>query len=184
MKVLARLLLVFLWISAASAEPFVVIVRHAEKAADGGNDPDLSSAGQARAEALAEMLKDSGIVAIFTSEFKRTAETAAPAAKSLRISATVVPAKDPAALAEKLHGLKGNALVVGHGNSIPDLVKALGIATPINIQENDYTELFVVTLGTRPQLLRLHYPNDLPRFNGNNIKAEASPGRRAQRHDA
>jgi hypothetical protein len=50
-------------------------------------------------------------------------------------------------------------LVVGHDNTIPDLVKALGIATPVNIPENDYSELIAIILSDKPQLLRLHYPN-------------------------
>jgi hypothetical protein len=54
--------------------------------------------------------------------------------------------------------LNGNALVVGHGNTIPDLLKALGIATPVSIPEDDYTEIFAVSVGDAPQLLRLHYP--------------------------
>jgi broad specificity phosphatase PhoE len=62
------------------------------------------------------------------------------------------------ALVEKLRALNGNALVVGHGNTIPDLLKALGIATPVSIPEDDYTEIFAVSVGDAPQLLRLHYP--------------------------
>jgi hypothetical protein len=58
----------------------------------------------------------------------------------------------------KLRALNGNALVVGHGNTIPDLVKALGITTPVTIAEDDYTEIFLVSLADPPQLLRLHYP--------------------------
>jgi hypothetical protein len=58
----------------------------------------------------------------------------------------------------KLRALNGNALVVGHGNTIPELVKALGVATPISIPDDDYTEILVVSLGDVPQLLRLHYP--------------------------
>jgi hypothetical protein len=54
--------------------------------------------------------------------------------------------------------LNGNALVVGHGNTIPDLLKALGIAVPVSIPENDYTEIFAVSVGDVPQLLRLQYP--------------------------
>ena len=65
MKALALLILFFLSVPIVSAQPVVVIVRHAEKAANGGNDPDLSSAGRARAEALARILKDSGITANF-----------------------------------------------------------------------------------------------------------------------
>jgi broad specificity phosphatase PhoE len=158
MRRLVFFLLFPLLVSAASAQPIIVIVRHAEKATNAGNNPDLSPAGRARADALARILKDSAITGIFTSEFKRTQETAAPVAKSLGVTPTVVPAKDTAALVEKLRELNGNALVVGHGDTIPNLVKALGIETPINIPDNDYTELFVVTLGEKPQLFRLHYP--------------------------
>lgn len=158
MKGFAFLLLLFLSVSAVSAEPVIVIVRHADKAANGGNDPDLSPAGKSRADALARILKDSGIVSIYTSEFKRTQETAAPIAKLLGITPTVVPAKDTTALVAKLRELNGNALVVGHGDTIPNLVKALGIDAAITIPDNDYTELFLVTLGGRPQFVRLHYP--------------------------
>ena len=146
-------------LSTAAASPIIFVVRHAEKAATGGDDPDLSTAGQERAEALARMLKDAEITAIFTTEFKRTRETAAPTAKATKISPTVVPANDIPAMAEKLRPLKGNALVVAHGNTIPDLVKALGIEIPMNISENDYSELFVIIMVEKPQLLRLHYPN-------------------------
>jgi len=158
MKRLVLLLSAFVVVTAASAEPFVVIVRHAEKAASGGNDPDLAPAGRARAEALARILKDSGVTTIFASEFKRTQETAAAIAKSTGVAPMIVPAKDIAALVSKLHQLKGNALVVAHGDTIPNIAKALGIETPIQISDDDYTELLVVTLGDKPQLLRLHFP--------------------------
>jgi broad specificity phosphatase PhoE len=144
--------------ASVEASPILFLVRHAEKATTGGNDPELSAAGQERAEALARIVKDAEITAIFTTEFKRTQETAAPIAKELHVSPTVIPADQIFALVEKLRGLKGNGLVVGHGNTIPDLVKALGIATPVNIPENDYSELFFIILGDKPQLLRLHYP--------------------------
>jgi broad specificity phosphatase PhoE len=155
--VLIATLLVAAW-AAVEASPILFLVRHAEKATIGGNDPELSAAGQQRAEALARILKDSEITTIFTTEFKRTQETAAPTAKAMRITSTTVPANDVPALVEKLRSLKRNGLVVAHGNTIPDLVKALGIETPVNIPENDYSELFVIILGDNPQLLRLHYP--------------------------
>src|SRR5438128_1645662 len=166
MKALALFLLVFVSISTASAQPVVVIVRHAEKAANGGNDPDLSSTGRARADELARILKDSGITAIFTTEFKRTQETAAPTATSTHVTPTVVAAKDTAALVTKLHQLNGNALVVGHGDTIPNIVKALGINSSINIPDADYSELFIVILGDKPELFRLHYPDDERSKNG------------------
>src|SRR5438477_8802930 len=159
MKALALFLLVFVSASIASAQPIVVIVRHAEKATDGGQDLDLSLAGRARDDELARILKDSGITAIFTSEFKRTQETAAPTATSIGVTATVIPAKDTAALAAKLHQLNGNALVVGHGDTIPNIIKSLGINSAINIPDADYSELLIITLGDKPQLFRLHYPS-------------------------
>jgi broad specificity phosphatase PhoE len=147
-----------LLVTGAHAAPVVFIVRHAEKASTGSKDPDLSVEGQKRADALAHILKDSQIASVFVTEFKRTQETAAPTARAAHVSPTVLPANDTGALVEKLRALAGNALVVGHGNTIPDLLKALGITMPVSIPDDDYTEIFAVLVGDTPQLLRLHYP--------------------------
>jgi broad specificity phosphatase PhoE len=111
----------------------------------------------ARAETLLRMLRDSEISAIFTTEFKRTKETATPTAIALKISPTVVRAKETATLANKLREQHGNALVVAHGNTIPDLIKALGIDVPVNIPKNDYDHFFIVAVGSQPRLLPLRY---------------------------
>jgi broad specificity phosphatase PhoE len=159
MKHLALILSIpLLLVSYANAAPVVFIVRHAEKASTGGKDPDLSVEGQKRADALAHILKDSQITSVFVTEFKRTQETAAPTARAAQVTPTVVPANDVSALVEKLRASNGNALVVGHGNTIPALLKALGIAMPVSIPEDDYNEIFAVSVGDTPQLLRLHYP--------------------------
>jgi len=157
MKALAFVFSFLVAVSIASAEPIVVIVRHAEKA-DNSEDAELSAAGRVRAETLSRILKDANITAIFSSERKRTQQTAEPLSKSTGVAPTVVPAKDYSTLVSKLRDTKGNALVVGHGNTIPDLMKALGIETPVQIADSDYSEIFVVTLVGKPQLTRLHYP--------------------------
>ncbi len=158
MKRSLSLLLVFaVCLSAAAAQSTIFIVRHAEKAESGGNDPDLSDLGRARAETLANMLKDAGISAIYVTELKRTQQTAAPLAKMLHLDTTIAPAKDSTALVAKVRASSGNVLVVGNGNTIPDLIKGFGIATPINIAENDYDNLFVLMLEERPRLIHLHY---------------------------
>jgi broad specificity phosphatase PhoE len=149
-------LLLSAFLSTATAQSTIFIVRHAEKD-DATKDPDLSEAGRARAEALAKTLRDANITAIYATEFKRTQQTAAPLAKVLGITVTILPAKDNAALIAKLRASTGNALVVGHGDTIPDLIKALGISDPINIAENDYDNLFAVVLDQKPHLIRLHY---------------------------
>jgi broad specificity phosphatase PhoE len=147
-----------LLVTYVDAAPVVFIVRHAEKASTDAKDPELSADGQKRADALAHILKDSQITSVFITEFKRTQQTAAPTANATHVTPTVVPANDIGALVEKLRALNGNALVVGHGNTIPDLLRALGITTPVSIPEDDYTEIFAVVFGDTPQLLRLHYP--------------------------
>lgn len=144
--------------AAAAGQPVLFIVRHAEKAATGGNDPDLSDTGRARAGVLVRILKDAGITAIYTTDTKRTQETAAPLARALGLQATVVPASATAALVEKLKAQSGNALVVGHGNTIPELFKALSLTDSVSIAENDYDNLFVVVPGDAPRLVRLHMP--------------------------
>jgi broad specificity phosphatase PhoE len=149
------LLLAFL-LSTATAQSTIFIVRHAEKA-DATKDTDLSRAGRARAHALAKMLRDANVTAIYAGERKRTQQTAAPLAKAMGITVKILPAKDSAALAARLRSSNGNSLVVGHGNTIPKLIKALGISEPIKIAENDYDNLFVVILGGKPRLIRLHY---------------------------
>src|SRR5436853_2107543 len=128
-KVLVLVLSICALASAASAEPFIVLVRHAEKAANDPKDPDLSPDGRVRSELLAKMVKDAGISAIFVTEFKRTQETAEPTAKISGVKPTIVGGKDTAGLLARFRELKGNALVVGHGNTIPDIIKALGIET-------------------------------------------------------
>src|SRR6266568_8670349 len=106
MKRLASLLPILLLLTAAAdAAPVVFVVRHAEKTTGGGNDPELSPAGHERANALARILKDSQITAVFVTEFKRTQETAAPTAKEARLNPIVVPANDVAGMAAKVRAL-------------------------------------------------------------------------------
>jgi 2,3-bisphosphoglycerate-dependent phosphoglycerate mutase len=144
----------------AGAQSTVFLVRHAERAdatPTMGADPDLSEAGRARAESLATLLKDAEITAIFVTEFKRTQQTAAVLAKALGLTVKIVTSKDTAALVKQVQSSKGNVLVVGHSNSVPDVITGLGVKTPVTIGDNDFDNLFLVNRGTPPSLLRLHY---------------------------
>src|SRR3989442_9807849 len=94
MKHVALIISVFLSVLlTADAAPIVFIVRHAEKATTGGNDPDLSVAGQKRAEALARILKDSQITAGFSSGIQTPHENAAATAEGGPPQPTQGPAK-------------------------------------------------------------------------------------------
>ena len=142
----------------ASAGPAIFIIRHAEKADSTSKDPDLSDAGRARAESIARMLRDAKITAIYVTEFKRTQETAEPLSRATGISPTVVSASATTDLVAQLKRASGNVLAVEHGNTIPDVMKGLGLTDPITIGENDYDNLFIVDLTDPPHLLRLYLP--------------------------
>jgi broad specificity phosphatase PhoE len=147
-------------IESAAQRHTIFLVRHAERAAISGatgSDTHLSPAGRERAQALAELLKDAKITAIYTTEYKRTQETAAPLAQSLGIQPKVVFADDTRSLIAKLRSRPGNVLVVGHSNTLPQIITALGILSRVTIAESDYDNLFLIVAGRTPQLVRLHY---------------------------
>jgi phosphohistidine phosphatase SixA len=147
----------------ALAQGTIFVVRHAERADAGtsgagtmATDPDLSDAGRARAESLAAVLRDAKITAIYTTEFNRTKQTAEPLAKALGIPPTVVQSPDMKGLIEKVKA-GGNALVVGHSNTVGPILEALGVSEKITLGDSDYDNLFVVVPGEKPTLVRLHF---------------------------
>lgn len=130
----------------------VIVVRHAEKV-DESKDPLLSAAGQTRAEALALALANARIDAVFTTQLQRTRLTAAPLAKSRGLTPIVVDATADAKAHAKavaaavLARPAGEAiLVVGHSNTVPAIVAALGGPEGLSICDNEYTSLFVLTI--------------------------------------
>ena len=152
-------LALFVSCAACAAEPTIFVVRHAEKAQGGDEkDPGLSEAGRARAESIAKVLKDAGITAIYATELKRTQQTAEPLARLMQLDLTIVPAKETAALVSRLRATDGAALVVGHSNTVPQILQALGAATAVTIGEADYDNLFIVPAATATKLIRLHLP--------------------------
>jgi broad specificity phosphatase PhoE len=144
----------------AAAQPTIFLVRHAEKVEAGSGDPgdpDLSEAGRARADALATVLKDAKIKFVYATEFKRTQATARPTAQAAGVEVMVVPGNETAALVSKLKKARSNVLVVGHSNTVPDIIKAFGLPKPAAIGDGDYDNLFIVVRNAPPKLIRLHY---------------------------
>lgn len=165
MLALLLTLLVTVHLSAQTSPPagqgLVFLVRHAERADAGGpsqSDPELSEIGRARAQSLAATLDDAGISAIYVTEYKRTKDTAAPLAKALGVAAAVVSANDQAGLLERLGSGSGNALVVGHSNTLPKIMQALGVSPPA-IADDEYDNLFIVIPSSagKPRLVQLHF---------------------------
>jgi phosphohistidine phosphatase SixA len=140
----------------------VFLVRHAEKATTPPEDPPLTEAGTMRAQQLANILAHAGIKSIYTSQFLRTKQTAEPLAKSLGITPSLMPIKMSPSnpreisqqsikdIADKIYERAGDAaLVVGHSNTIPEVIKMLGGDQPTAIDEKEFNDLFVVTVYAR-----------------------------------
>jgi len=164
----------------ASAEQVIFLVRHAERAASATapspapsapsgakaphgmmmpDDPPLSPAGEQRAARLAAMLSASGVTQIITTEFKRTRQTAAPLAQRLKVTPVMSAAKDPDPLVARLLEARAPVLVVGHSNTIPDIIRKLGVRETVTIGDDDYDNLFVVvrSAANGVTLVRLKY---------------------------
>jgi phosphohistidine phosphatase SixA len=103
------------------------------------------------------VLKDAGITAIYVTEYKRTQQTAAPLAAAIRVTPIVIKADDATGLAAAIKATKGNPLVIGHSNTVPAAIKALGVPTDVKIGDDDYDSLFVASTGSAATLVRLHY---------------------------
>jgi phosphohistidine phosphatase SixA len=168
------LLLMVLLAGAAEAAPqTVILVRHAEKAVAPADDPALSPAGAARAAALAAALADAGVEQVLTTRFRRTRETAAPlaAARGLRpvvIDAAGDTAAHVAAVAAAVRAAAGTVLVVGHSNTVPAIIAALGGPALPPLCEGSYSRVFVLSgLDGAPRLQRWRYgADDAPAADG------------------
>ena len=132
----------------------VFLVRHAEKVADGTRDPLLTEEGEARAEALARLLGEAGVTHLYSTDLERTRRTLAPLPAALESEVRELPARDVQGLLGELQALPAGsvAVVSGHSNTVPWLVRSLGGEVPGlpqgNLDEKEYDRLFLVTLAT------------------------------------
>ena len=134
----------------------VYVVRHAEKGVDDANDPSLSVAGAQRADALALALADAGVGTIITTHLKRTQATAAPLAARLGIKPVVLTVKRGegaahiddvvAAVEQARRRQKGAVLIVGHSNTVPQIVTRLSSVPMAAICDSEYADLLVISL--------------------------------------
>lgn len=105
-----------------------VIVRHAEKGTDDRRDPSLSEAGAARAQVLARLLADAPLRAVYATGYRRTQQTGETAALAHGLAVSTYDAELPATVfAKQLQAAHkdGVVLVVGHSNTVPQMVSAL-----------------------------------------------------------
>ncbi len=155
--------------SKVRAEParahWVVIVRHAEKSSEPAADPELTSAGKARANSLVDVLKHWAVDAVITTQWQRTRATAAPLAAARTITPIVVATDasttdaHASTIAAAVRAADvGTVLVVGHSNTLPAIIAALGGPVIPEIGDNEYDNLFVMQIGAAPgRLLHARY---------------------------
>jgi broad specificity phosphatase PhoE len=139
--------------NAAAAEPTacvaasVHLARHAEKAAAIGGDADvvLSEAGRARAQALLAWFDGKPLDAIYTTDLRRTQQTALPLAAARRLELRVLAAHDDAGLLRRLRERHcgGHVLVIGHSNTVPAIAQALG-AAPFTIGDGEFGVIYTL----------------------------------------
>lgn len=143
----------------------VLLVRHAEKAAQPRGDPDLTPAGEVRAAKLAHVAGEAGVTTIFATNWVRTKATAADLEEALGLTA-VIPDGGPVELAALiLAEHRGETImVVGHSNTLPEIIAELGGPTLPQISEDTYDNFFLLTVGhcSGTHLLRLKYGDSPP----------------------
>ena len=167
--------------------PVLVLVRHADKAAQPADDPTLTAAGAKRAQDLAATLRNAGVTAIITTQLRRTRETAQPLATALGVVPEVVSVGQralvsnpvtgaqlpPEVVSERaeyiklleraVRGRSGVVLVVGHDWSAPGLISSLGGPQLPNICSSVYDNLFVLTFAKRKaNLIQARYGAHTP----------------------
>lgn len=153
-------------LSPRSAPATVFVVRHAERESR-DRDSDLSAAGVARAHALDSTLADARLTHVVVTEFRRTANTAAPAARRHGLTPVVV-ANQPdiaahaaaVAAAVRAAGPYAVVLVVGHSNTVPKIVEALGGPARPDLCDQQYATMTIVQLGGSgdpPRVARVSY---------------------------
>ncbi|HEY0144137.1 MAG TPA: phosphoglycerate mutase family protein [Thermoanaerobaculia bacterium] len=133
----------------------ILIVRHAE--ADQTpevKDPALTAAGQKRAEALAEVARNANVGVVYTTQFRRTKDTAAPLRKLVEIPLAESPvaretiAQQTTDLAQRIAKQHAGqtVLIVGHSNTVPIFVEALsGVKVPA-IAHEEHDRIYIVVI--------------------------------------
>ena len=147
MRILVRGVLALVFSAALLAcdqEPdntVIYLVRHAEKLTTAG-DPGLNNQGRARAGRLAELMAEQNIQAIYSTDYRRTLETAEPVARKLGLQVRLYNPSHLAAFAERIADSHQRILVIGHSNTTPGLAELLGAESGQHMEESEYGRIY------------------------------------------
>lgn len=145
----------------------VILVRHAEKNIEPSNpNPNLSPAGQARAQELVRVLSGSGVTAIYATQYVRTQQTVQPLATARGLPVTQIDSGNTNELVRQITTLHRGGIVflAGHNNSVPAIIAALGGGNYPIIPDSDYDNMFVVTIDRlgKAKTIPLKYGSAMP----------------------
>lgn len=138
------------------------LVRHAEKQTDDGRDPELTEAGMHRAENLAGWFEDKDIRYVWSSDYKRTRDTAKPTLSKLGLKLKIYDAHDLSALSETLLSNQDNALIVGHSNTTPELARLLCDCDIDDMDDSEYDRLILISIDSSGARVGTLTQNNLP----------------------
>jgi broad specificity phosphatase PhoE len=127
-----------------AAQPVVYVMRHLNTPA-GERDPDLLPEGQRVALRLARYFRSERPVAIYVSDFRRTRQTVAPLAERLHLTPIVYDPTDTPGLLARVRAEHGPVLIVGHSNTVPDIVAGLGGVRPAPLVHEDFGDIWRVS---------------------------------------
>lgn len=151
MKLTALMAITLLCLTACSHTYYVV--RHAEKATpspgttmSSPNNPPLSTAGEQRAQALKDALQGVKIDSVFSTNTIRTTTTAEPLRSAKSLTVTIYGPMPDSAFIQRLKRIKANVLIVGHSNTVDDIVNGLTGKKSVagDLPDSEYDNLFVV----------------------------------------
>lgn len=166
MRCIERIALLALLLCPWGSAATIIVVRHADRMSGMSANALLSPAGEARARQLADVLRDANIQRIYVTEVRRVQQTAEPLAERLHVKPIVIPKKDLDALVGQLRKLGDQevALVVGHADTVPEIVQELSGATVPAIGDDEYDRMIVVFTGeaAKARVLTLRYGKPSP----------------------
>lgn len=133
---------------AAAQNKTIILVRHAEKADQTSQDPELSAEGKQRAERLLKVIKKYKPGAVYSTDFKRTRDTGSPMAVRRHLQIKTYDARKPANLIDEVMRSKTKRfLIVGHSNTVPGLVNLLGKKEVFkNLDDAEYGVIWLVRI--------------------------------------
>lgn len=140
--------------AAVPPAPVYYVMRHLNTP-QGERDPDLTSEGQAAAARLPGLFARERPAAIYVTAFRRTRQTAAPLAARYGLTPIVYDPADTPSLVAQVRSGPLPALVVGHSNTVPDIVEQLGGARPAPLSHPDFGDVWRVDAQGRTERLRV-----------------------------